>query len=133
MISLLTPTGDNIAGKPIPIYCNALKAHFPLLHSSSVRGITPISHDEYHLGTVEAGMSFGQSFFDQFKEKYKVDISLSTIDERGDLKPFATTLKNNLLSNIEYNEVIVNGEMHYIRNNSGNDYAIFAKKIKDFS
>ena len=23
--------------------------------------------------------------------------------------------------------------MHYIRNNSGNDYAIFAKKIKDFS
>lgn len=98
-----------------------------------IRGITPISHDEYHLGTVEAGMSFGQSFFDQFKEKYKVDISLSTIDERGDLKPFATTLKNNLLSNIEYNEVIVNGEMHYIRNNSGNDYAIFAKKIKDFS
>ena len=98
-----------------------------------IRGITPIFYKGSHLGSVEAGMSFGQPFFDHFKEKYNVDIGLTTISKPGEFKPFAATLKDNLLNNVEYEDVFKNGESHFVRQNKGTNYAVYARPVEDFS
>lgn len=55
-----------------------------------VRGISPVFSDGQHIGSVEFGMSFGQPFFENFKQKYDVDISLYIKDDGG-FKKFAST------------------------------------------
>lgn len=56
-----------------------------------VRGITPIMHQGEHVGSVEFGLSFGQPFFDAFKEQYGVDVGLFLKDDNGQYKAFAAT------------------------------------------
>lgn len=55
-----------------------------------VRGMVPVSYGGKHLGSLEFGMSFGQAFFDQFKNDYGVEAALYL--KRGDkYQRFATT------------------------------------------
>lgn len=97
-----------------------------------IRGISPVYYNEQHIGSVEFGMSFGQNFFDNFKNKYNVDISLYMKDGSG-FKKFASTLddmqltstKNmqNALDKPFISEVSI-GEL---------DLATYAFKIEDFN
>ena len=59
-----------------------------------LRGMAPIASDGDHQGSVEFGMSFGQAFFDKFKEKYGVDVALY-LERNGGFQPFGSTLKGN--------------------------------------
>src|SRR5690606_3172496 len=45
-----------------------------------IRGISPVLAQGRPLGSVEFGMSFGQPFFELFKQKYGVEIGLYLID-----------------------------------------------------
>jgi len=55
-----------------------------------IRGIMPVNYQNAHIGSVEFGMSFGQAFFDQFKNDYKVDIALYT-QKSGQFEAFGAT------------------------------------------
>lgn len=54
------------------------------------RGVVPVFDQGQHLGTVEFGMSFGQSFFDEFERKYGVDGALYLREGDG-FQVFAST------------------------------------------
>ncbi|NVK23528.1 MAG: methyl-accepting chemotaxis protein [Gammaproteobacteria bacterium] len=98
-----------------------------------IRGVAPLMYNGKHIGSVEAGMSFGQPFFEQFKDKYNVDISLTVLTDNNQLKPFASTMNQELISNSEMKQVLSEGEAHFVSELNGVDYATFAKTIEDFS
>ena len=56
-----------------------------------IRGVAPIALSGRHLGSVEFGLSFGQPFFDQFKQLRGVDIAFHLVDN-GAFKTFGGTL-----------------------------------------
>ena len=56
-----------------------------------IRGVVPIEHVGKPVGSVEFGLSFGQPFFEQFKQSRRVDIAFHLADRSG-FKTFAGTL-----------------------------------------
>lgn len=57
-----------------------------------IRGVVPIAQAGIHLGSVEFGLTFGQSFLDDFKLNRHVDIAFHLADGAG-FKLFGGTLK----------------------------------------
>jgi methyl-accepting chemotaxis protein len=57
-----------------------------------IRGVVPIAQAGKHLGSVEFGLSFGQSFFDEFKRTRGVDVAFHLAD-KNEFKVFGGTLK----------------------------------------
>jgi methyl-accepting chemotaxis protein len=57
-----------------------------------IRGVVPIAQAGKHLGSVEFGLTFGQSFLDDFKLNRRVDIAFHLADGAG-FKLFGGTLK----------------------------------------
>lgn len=99
-----------------------------------IRGMTPIaSSGGKHLGSVEFGMSFGQSFFDNFKRLNGVDAALIVVDKDG-LKLLANTLDKESLLAPEQLKAALAGETQLShREIKGVPYAIYAASIPDFS
>jgi len=98
-----------------------------------IRGISPVYHKGKHYGSVEFGMSFGQPFFDQFKQKYGVDISLHLKTQNGfDL--FASTIKDGELLSKNQLDIALN-EQAVIKQINHNEMklAVFANRINDYS
>jgi methyl-accepting chemotaxis protein len=56
-----------------------------------IRGVVPIAQAGKHLGSVEFGLSFGQSFFDEFKRTRGVDVAFHLAD-KNEFKTFGGTL-----------------------------------------
>lgn len=99
-----------------------------------VRGMVPVFNQGTHVGSLELGMSFGQPFFEQFKEKYNVELVMHVIADNG-YKQFANTMgKETLLSNSDLGNVI-NAGQSILMQTSINDvpHAIYADIITDFS
>ena len=103
-----------------------------------IRGINPIYYDNKHIGSIEFGMSFGQSFFDKFKKNYGVDIALHIKRDNGYKKFGATLLSadnktttllddDNLIKATNGAEVISRSELN------GTPYSLYGKSITDFS
>lgn len=67
-----------------------------------VRGMVPVAYNGQHTGSLEFGMSFGQPFFDTFKQKTNIDLALYLVSD-GKLKLFAGTIDNN--SHLEREEL----------------------------
>nr|WP_249139390.1 cache domain-containing protein [Bradyrhizobium japonicum] len=57
-----------------------------------IRGVVPIAQAAKHLGSVEFGLTFGQSFLDDFKANRHVDVAFHLADGSG-FKLFGGTLK----------------------------------------
>jgi methyl-accepting chemotaxis protein len=103
-----------------------------------IRGISPVYYQSSHIGSVEFGMSFGQKFFTQFKEKYNVDITLHVKRDAG-FETFGTTLYSKgkqsvVLLNTEQLDKAFNGK-DVVEQKGINDipYAVYAKRVTDFS
>jgi methyl-accepting chemotaxis protein len=76
-----------------------------------LRAVVPLFHNGNHVGTVEFGMSLGQSLFDRFKELYGLDIALFRRDKEksGQFQVYASTLGDqSLLSSQELDMVLNN-------------------------
>ena len=56
-----------------------------------VRGMVPVFNQGQHVGSLEFGMSFGQPFFDTFKQKTDIDLALHLLSD-GQMKHFAGTI-----------------------------------------
>jgi methyl-accepting chemotaxis protein len=74
-----------------------------------VRGMVPVFHEGKHIGSFELGMSFGQFFFDSFKQRYDVDVALFVQDKDG-MKRFAGTFENEALTRPEHLAAALKGE-----------------------
>ena len=98
-----------------------------------VRGMVPMYHDGNHLGSVEFGMSFGQPFFDNFKQLYNVDLALHVVD--GDsFKLFASTLSNKSLMQDAQLKVAYSGKTTSFHSDYENKpVTVFGGVITDFS
>jgi len=103
-----------------------------------IRGINPVFYNNQHIGSVEFGMSFGQAFFDKFKNKYGVDIALHIKRNKG-FTPFGATLRsgNNekvaLLKTGELKRVMQGAEVITQAEFFATPYAIYGKSVTDFS
>ncbi|MCW8933246.1 MAG: methyl-accepting chemotaxis protein [Gammaproteobacteria bacterium] len=97
-----------------------------------VRGISPVFHKGEHLGSVEFGMSFGQPFFDNFKQKYNIDIALS-LSRDGGFEAFASTFgKTGLLSQKQLSDAMDQPVIIEILDGD-QDLALYAYRIDDFN
>lgn len=74
-----------------------------------IRGVVPVFQGDRHLGSFEFGMSFGQPFFDSFKEKNGVDLTLLLKKESG-METFASTLSEAIEMTPEEAEQVLAGE-----------------------
>ncbi len=97
-----------------------------------VRGISPVFSNGQHIGSVEFGMSFGQPFFENFKRKYNVDISLY-IKDGSDFKKFASTLSGeSLLSTSELSTALSTPVISQYEDGD-KQLAVYAYQVNDFN
>lgn len=103
-----------------------------------IRGINPVYNNGNHIGSVEFGMSFGQPFFESFKQDYGVDIALHVTKDNSFIA-FGSTLQNNknekitLLDSKELTDIMQGSEVIKQFEFSGIPYAVYGKSIQDFS
>lgn len=98
-----------------------------------IRGISPVFHNNRHIGSVEFGMSFGQPFFDLFKSKFNVDISLYSEFSDG-FRAIGSTRSGKPLFQADEMRTILNG-IQLIKQQLVNnqELAVFGHRINDFS
>lgn len=97
------------------------------------RGIVPVFHRGKHVGSIEFGMSFGQSFFDNFKQQNAVDIGLHILDKDSFKTMAATFGKTPLLDTEVLRKAIAGQPQLEHRDVNGVSNAIYAAVVKDFS
>lgn len=99
-----------------------------------IRGIVPVFHQQQPIGSVEFGMNFGQSFFDQFKAHNQVDVAMylytdstfktvaSTLTDRRPLFP-ESQLRQAFQGESQLAQMSINGVAH----------SVIAHPVKDYS
>jgi PAS domain S-box-containing protein len=101
-----------------------------------IRSVVPVFHAEQLVGTVEIGLSVGESFLENFKNHYGSDVLLY-IEEEPDtceLKVLASTLKKGVLSAEILNRCFTSGDkLIHAGKLDGRDVAIISGPIYDFS
>ncbi|NVJ91956.1 MAG: CZB domain-containing protein [Methylocystaceae bacterium] len=98
-----------------------------------VRGVVPVFKGEKHLGSVEFGMSFGQPFFDRYKESYGVDVALHIKGKDG-FKPFASTIgKEPMLKNVDMDAVLAGNKIYQQTDDGEVHRAVLYDVVRDFS
>ncbi|NAW69731.1 HAMP domain-containing protein [Vibrio sp. V27_P1S3P104] len=100
-----------------------------------IRGIVPVYYQKQHVGSVEFGMSFDQTFFDQFKQSFGVDVNLYTV-ENGQVSTFASTTDGVMLSAPEQIMAVFKGQAEFEQGRSelkGKPLATYLHTIPDYS
>ncbi|MBF0339409.1 MAG: methyl-accepting chemotaxis protein [Magnetococcales bacterium] len=98
-----------------------------------VRGVVPVLHQGRHVGSVEFGLSLGQSFFDIFKQMNGVDVALHLRDKDG-FKTLASTLGPKPLLDADLLKKAMGGEPQLDhREMHGEVHAVLVAKVDDFS
>jgi methyl-accepting chemotaxis protein len=97
-----------------------------------MRSVAPVRFDGRHVGTLEFGLSFGQAFFDAFKQKHQVDIAMYLF-QSSSFKAFASTLPQNLLDEHQL-KVALDGQIVKMRlDQDGKKLAVIARQVSDYS
>ncbi|MBF0163525.1 MAG: methyl-accepting chemotaxis protein [Magnetococcales bacterium] len=97
------------------------------------RGVVPLMHNGKHLGSVEFGLTFGQPFFDTFKQRNGVDVAMHLLDMDG-FKTVGSTLGGKPLLEADLLRKVMNGEpILEHREIHGEPHAVLAAEITDFS
>ena len=99
-----------------------------------VRGVEPVSYQGRHIGVVEFGLSFGQAFFEHFKQRTGVDAALQIRADGDGFKTFAGTIQGGTQLSTEQLERILSGEIltrHL--DYQGTPVAVYGRLVKDFS
>jgi len=98
-----------------------------------IRGLVPVFNKQQHIGSVEFGLSFGQPFFDAFKEQYGVELALYLPDGSG-FKPFGTTFSDQQVIDQQSLSQAFSGTAENMRASfGGQPYNLYFHEIKDFS
>ncbi|WP_417347250.1 methyl-accepting chemotaxis protein [Ferrimonas sp.] len=98
-----------------------------------IRGVVPVAYQGQHQGSVEFGLSFGQSFFDRFKQTHGVDIALHLPDGNS-WKPFGSTLGDFRLGNNTQLALAFDGQPQVVQTDlNGQPVAVYLHSINDYS
>lgn len=97
-----------------------------------IRGLSPVAFNGKHIGSVEFGMSFGQPFFEQFKQKYGVDIALY-VERDGQFKTFGATREGNLLKSEQLDHALKGKPVTLQAVVNDVPLAVYGAEILDFS
>lgn len=97
-----------------------------------VRGISPVFYNEQHVGTLEFGLSFGQSFFEKYKALSHTEIAMF-IHREGGYQLFASTFPKDFGVSKETIERIkdLKAPLHLEYNQDS--YALLSIPIYDYS
>ena len=98
-----------------------------------IRGVTPVFHNENHLGSVEFGLSLGSELLVDFKAQNNIDARIYIRNEEG-FKSFATTMEDELNPDAVMMENIMagNDNVEYI-DNEESQLAVFRAPINDYA
>lgn len=98
-----------------------------------IRGLSPMSFQGQHIGSVEFGMSFGQPFFDTFKKNYQADIALLIPDGSG-YKQFGGTFNTEVFNNANLMNQVLQGTTNKSNIELGGvSNVLYLHSVKDFS
>ncbi|BDY05210.1 methyl-accepting chemotaxis protein [Ferrimonas sp. YFM] len=98
-----------------------------------IRGVVPVSYQGQHLGSVEFGLSFGQAFFDRFKQTHGVEIALH-LPDGNNWKPFGSTLGERRLGSDAQLAQAFNGQPQVLQSElEGAPVAVYLHSISDYS
>lgn len=98
-----------------------------------IRGVYPVSSPTgRHVGSVEFGLSLNKSFFQSFKQKYKVNINLYQLKDNK-VTLFAGTKKIPAISLAQYKQAAAGKEVFIRENQTGTTESGILKAVKDFS
>lgn len=97
-----------------------------------IRGISPVFFKGQHIGSVEFGMSFGQPFFEKFKQQHNVEISLYT-DNGSEFKKFGSTLKGEPLLTPEQLKTAMETPVIADITVDQQDLAVYAYQVNDYT
>ncbi len=98
-----------------------------------IRGVVPVAYQQQPIGSVEFGISFGQAFFDEFKQAYQVEIALYT-QQDSQFSAFGSTLNGQMLSSAEVLQQAISGQPsteQVLLNDR--PYAVYRHAVNDFS
>lgn len=98
-----------------------------------IRGISPVFYNRRHIGSVEFGMSFGQPFFDHFKSKFDVDISLYAQFSDGFKAIGSTRSGKQLFRNDEMIKILNGSQLIKEQVINDQELAIYGHRINDYS
>ncbi|HEX5394617.1 MAG TPA: methyl-accepting chemotaxis protein [Rhodocyclaceae bacterium] len=97
------------------------------------RGMVPVSYRGHHVGSVEFGMSFGQSFFDNYKTQTGILSGLHVAAGEG-FKTLASTLGKEPMMEVEMLKKALGGTPQLDhRDIGGVPFAIYAAAISDYA
>lgn len=97
-----------------------------------IRGLVPMNYQGQHTGSVEFGMSFGQTFFDHFKNAYQAEISLLLPKDSG-FVPFGGTFTTDTSAASELKSVMQGDEVIRTIDLNGKSFALYRHGIQDYS
>ena len=98
-----------------------------------MRGVVPVSHQGNQVGSVEFGLSFGQPFFDRFRQTTGVDGALFVIRDDG-FEPFASSFPKDAVFDKADLKAAIDGPVELgDRRYGGADRAILLTPIGDYS
>jgi methyl-accepting chemotaxis protein len=98
-----------------------------------IRGVVPIAQGSTHLGSVEFGLTFGQSFLDDFKTSRHVDVAFHLADGPS-FKLFGGTLKGkSFFDAADYGRATDGGFTVKQAKLDGTPVAVLLGPIRDFS
>ncbi len=97
-----------------------------------IRGLVPMNYQGQHTGSVEFGMSFGQTFFDHFKNAYQAEISL-LLPKDGGFVPFGGTFTTDTSAASELKNVMQGDEVIRTIDLNGKSFALYRHGMKDYS
>ncbi|MFB2800829.1 methyl-accepting chemotaxis protein [Shewanella seohaensis] len=97
-----------------------------------IRGLVPMNYQGQHMGSVEFGMSFGQTFFDHFKNAYQAEITL-LLPKDGGFAPFGGTFTTDISAASELKSVMQGDEVIRTIDLNGKSFALYRHGIQDYS
>lgn len=100
-----------------------------------LRGVTPVFYQNNHIGSAEIGLSFGQTFFDTFTERYDVPAALYVANDAfGNYTTFASTISGtSAISQTAFRDALDGKNTLTKVTVAGKPYAVLIAPINDFS
>ncbi|MGI2854931.1 methyl-accepting chemotaxis protein [Shewanella algae] len=98
-----------------------------------IRGLAPMTYQGQHTGSVEFGMSFGQPFFDAFKQNYQAEIALLIPDSSG-YRRFGGTFETAAFKDAAMLQKVQQGKADKsLISLNNNSHVLYLHQVTDFS
>jgi PAS domain S-box-containing protein len=101
-----------------------------------LRGVVPVTYRGQQVGTVEAGTSFGETFFQSFSATYDADVAIFLPSEspKSGMQLFSATVQGTRLSSDVFEHVFTTDERVFLTDEWGDrSVALIVGPVRNFS